>query len=64
MNISEHNMTKELHSQSSSSTSSSTRSHSNNTINDIRSYYQGLNLVNLTREVQCGSKRRPYYQRY
>lgn len=50
MNISEQSMTKELHSQNSSSTSSSTRSHSNNTINDIRSYYRGLNLVNLTTE--------------
>lgn len=50
LNIPEHSMMKELHSQNSSSTSSSSRSHSNNTINDIRSHYRALNLLNLTTE--------------
>lgn len=50
MNMSEHSVMKELHSQNSSSTSNSTSSHSNNTINDIRSYYRGLNLANVTTE--------------
>lgn len=50
MNMSEHRVMKELHSQNSSSTSNSTSSHSNNTINDIRSYYRGLNLANVTTE--------------
>jgi hypothetical protein len=50
MNMSEHSMVKELHSQNASSTSSSTSSHSNNTINDIRFYYRGLSLANVTTE--------------
>ena len=52
MNMSGHSMMKELHSQNSSSTSNSISSHSNNTINDIRFYYRGLSLANVThREV-------------
>jgi hypothetical protein len=43
-------MMKELHSQNSSSTSISTSSNSNNTINDIRFYYRGLSLANVTTE--------------
>jgi hypothetical protein len=50
MNMSEHSMMKELHFQNSSSTLNSTSSHSNNTINDIRSYYRALNLANVTTE--------------
>lgn len=50
MNMSGHSMTKELHSQNSSSTSNSTSSHSNNTINDIRFYYRSLSLANITTE--------------
>lgn len=50
MNRSGHSMMKELHSQNSSSTSNSTSSHSNNTINDIRFYYRGLSLANVTTE--------------
>jgi hypothetical protein len=45
-----HSMMRELHSQNSSSTSNSTGSHSNNTINDIRFYYRGLSLANITTE--------------
>lgn len=50
MNMSGHSMTKELHSQNSSSMSNSTSSHSNNTINDIRFYYRSLSLANITTE--------------
>jgi hypothetical protein len=50
MNRSGHSMMKELHSQNSSSTSNLTSSHSNNTINDIRFYYRGLSLANVTAE--------------
>lgn len=50
MNMSEHSMMKELHSQNSSSTSNSSSGRNNNTINDIRSYYRGLSLANVTAE--------------
>jgi hypothetical protein len=50
MNRHGHSMMKELNSQNSSSTSNSTSGHSNNTINDIRFYYRGLSLANVTTE--------------
>jgi len=43
-----HSMMRELLSQNSSSTSNSTSSHSNNTINDIRFYYRGLSLDEIS----------------
>lgn len=48
-NMSENSMMKELHSQNASSMSNSTSSH-NNILNDIRSYYRGLSLANVTKE--------------
>ena len=48
LNMSGHKMINEMHSENALSTSNTTTSHNNNAINEIRSYYSGLSLANVT----------------
>lgn len=48
INMTGHSMMNEMHFENVSSSSNTTSSHNNNTINDIRSYYLGLSLTNVT----------------
>lgn len=48
MNNTGHKMMNEMHSENATSTSNTTTSHIINPINDIRSFYRGLSLTNVT----------------